>query len=232
MGKRLIVQARGKGGPRYRIPSHRYLGRIGYLPSGNYTAKIVDLVSDATHLAPIMVLKTGDGKKILQIAPEGVQVGDMINYGGAETSAGNVVELSKVPVGTRVFGLETWPGSGPKLCRSSGTYALVSGISGTKITVKFTSGKEKIMDGRCRATIGVPAGGGRLEKPYYKVGQKWHAMMARGKLFPRTAGVAMTPTDHPYGGRKKSVKFKTISRHAPPGRKIGSISARRTGYRK
>ncbi|MBI2084402.1 MAG: 50S ribosomal protein L2 [Candidatus Aenigmarchaeota archaeon] len=229
MGKRLIVQARGRGGPRYKIPSHRYLGRIDYLPSGNFTAKVVDIVSDAIHLAPIMVVKTEDGKKILQIAPEGVQAGDFINYGSNEANVGNVIELSKVPVGTRVFGIETYTGSGPKLCRSSGSYALVAGVSGNNVTLQLTSGKEKILDGRCRATIGVPAGGGRLEKPYYKVGQKWHAMTARGKLFPRTAGVAMTPTDHPYGGRKKSAKFKTISRHAPPGRKIGSIAARRSG---
>jgi large subunit ribosomal protein L2 len=42
----------------------------------------------------------------------------------------------------------------------------------------------------------------------------------------------MGPSSHPYGGMKKGAKFKTISRNAPPGRKIGSIAARRTGYRK
>ncbi len=80
--------------------------------------------------------------------------------------------------------------------------------------------------------IGVPAGGGRLEKPWVKAGKRSHAMMARGKLYPRTVGVAMNAVDHPYGGKKKHAKFKTISRHAPPGRKIGSIAARRTGKRK
>jgi hypothetical protein len=28
MGKRIIPKARGKGGPRYRVPSHRYAGKI------------------------------------------------------------------------------------------------------------------------------------------------------------------------------------------------------------
>ena len=88
-------------------------------------------------------------------------------------------------------------------------------------------------DERCRATIGIPAAGGRVEKPWVKVGKKWHAMHARGKIYPRSAGVAMSPVDHPYGGRSKRPRTsKTVSRDAPPGAKVGSIAARRVGKRK
>ena len=40
--------------------------------------------------------------------------------------------------------------------------------------------------------------------------------------------------DHPFGGGrdKKPGKPKTVSRNAPPGRKVGSIAAKRTGKRK
>lgn len=231
MGKRLIIQARGKGGPRYKTPSHRFLGKVQYLPYGSFTAKIVDILNDPGHYAPVMLVKTEDGKEVLHIAPEGIQAGTTISYGG-ESSLGNVNELSKIPIGTRILGIETYPGSGPKFCRSSGSYATIVGYSGDKVTIRFTSGKQKEFNGKCRAMIGIPAGGGRLEKPWVKAGKRLHAMMARGKLYPRTVGVAMSPVDHPYGGRKKGVKFKTISRHAPPGRKVGSISARRTGKRK
>jgi large subunit ribosomal protein L2 len=230
MGKRIIPQARGKGGPRYRAPSHRYLGRVEYLPYGSFTAKVVDIVHDPGRSAPVMIIKTNK-KEILQVAPEGISAGDFIQYGD-EIKVGNVLEIGKVAVGTRISGIETYPGSGPKMCRSSGTFATVIGTTGDRIIIQFPRGSQKLMDSRCRVTIGMVAGGGRTEKPWAKAGKKLHAKMARGKLYPRTVGVAMGPTSHPYGGAKKAAKFKTISRFAPPGRKIGSISARRTGYRK
>lgn len=230
MGKTLIVQARGKGGPRYVSPSHRYLGRVRYLHNGNFTAKVVDIMNDPGHFAPVMLVKI-NGREALHIAPEGIQVGDFIHYGGY-SGIGSVVEVSKIPIGTRVFGIETYPGSGPKMCRSSGSYATVMNVGDNGVIIQFSTGKDKTINGKCRAMIGIPAGGGRLEKPWVKAGKRLHAMMARGKLYPRTVGVAMNPVDHPYGGRKKHAKFKTISRHAPPGRKIGSIAARRSGKRK
>ncbi len=231
MGKQLIVQARGKGGPRYKIPSHRYLGRVRYFPSNHLTAKVVDILNDPGHYSPVMLVKDEKGNENYHIAPEGIQAGDFIHY-GQSTGVGDVTELSKMPLGTRISSVETWPGSGPKMCRSSGTYATVMNISNDKVYIQFSTGREKILNAKCRAMVGIPAGGGRLEKPWVKVGKRWHAMTARGKLYPRTAGVAMSPVEHPYGGRKKHAKFKTISRHAPPGRKIGSIAARRSGKRK
>lgn len=231
MGKTLIVQARGKGGPRYRTPSHRYLGKVQYFPFGSFTAKVVDIMNDPGHYAPVMLVKDQNGREVLHIAPEGIQAGDFVNY-GQYSGTGSVVEVSKIPVGARVSGIETWPGSGPKMCRSSGSYAVVMNSADGNVTIQFATGREKTLNGKCRAMVGIPAGGGRLDKPWVKVGKRSHAMMARGKLYPRTAGVAMSPVEHPYGGRKKHAKFKTISRHAPPGRKIGSIAARRTGKRK
>jgi len=231
MGKRIIPRARGKGGPRYRSPSHRFLGRVEYLPLGSFTAKIVDIMHDPGHSSPVMLVKSEEGKEILQIAPEGIQVGDIIQYGD-EIKSGNVLQLSKVPIGAKISGIETYPGSGPKLCRSSGSFAQVASSSGDKIIVQLSSGKTKEFNGNCRAMIGIPAGSGRKEKPWVKAGKKFHAMHARGKIYPRSSGVAMAPVDHPYGGRKKAVKFKAISRNAPPGRKIGCISPRRMGQKK
>ena len=59
-------------------------------------------------------------------------------------------------------------------------------------------------------------------------------MKARNKLYPRTSGVAMNAVDHPFGcGRGRHVgKPKTVSRFAPPGRKVGLIAPKRTGRRK
>jgi ribosomal protein L2 len=58
-------------------------------------------------------------------------------------------------------------------------------------------------------------------------------MMARGKLYPRSKGVSMSPVDHPYGGRSKRPRpSRSIGRTAPPGQKVGAIAPRRMGKRK
>jgi large subunit ribosomal protein L2 len=231
MGKRIIPRARGKGGPRYKAPSHRYFGRVEYFPFVS-TGTVVDIVDDPGRSAPVAIVKFEDGKEVLHIASEGLKVGDAIIYGG-NVQAGNVLSLSKIPEGTKIFAVETYPASGPKLCRSSGVFATVMGRVGDRVVVQFPSGKTKLMNANCRATIGIPAGGGRLEKPWYKGGQKWHALATRGKIFPRSKGVAMTPADHPYGGRSKRPRpSRSISRTAPPGAKVGAISPRRMGKRK
>lgn len=231
MGKRVIARARGKGSPRYRAPSHRYLGRVQYFSASGVVGVIKDILHDPGRSAPVMVVSS-DREKILQIAPEGVAVGQKIKY-DEDIAVGNVVELGKIPEGTRVCGIETTPGSGPKLCRSSGSFATVVGRSRDRVSVQLSSGKVRDFNAKCRATIGVPAGSGRVEKPWVKAGKRWHAMLARGKLYPRTKGVVMSPVDHPYGGKSHRPRpSRIVSRHAPPGAKIGSISPKQVGIKK
>ncbi len=232
MGKRIIARARGKGGPRYRAPSHRYRGKVEYAKAKKAKGVVVDIVHDPGRSAPVAIIKFESGEKLLHVAPEGMYVGDIVEYRG-KVKVGNVLNLSDLPVGTRVSGVESYYGSGPKFCRSSGSFATVANVAADTVTLKFSSGKLKSFKGTCRATIGVPAGGGRLEKPWAKAGKRSHAMLARGKLYPRTVGVAMTATDHPFGGSRKAPRPSgNVSRHAPPGAKVGSISPRRTGRRK
>ena len=56
-------------------------------------------------------------------------------------------------------------------------------------------------------------------------------MKARAAKYPTVRGVAMNPVDHPHGGgaHQHVGKSKTPSRSAPPGRKVGSIAAKKTG---
>jgi len=232
MGKRIIARARGKGGPRYKSPSHRYLGRVEYASTNNIKGEVVDIVHDPGRTAPVAVIKLEDGKKIYHIASEELKVGDTINYDKG-LSVGNVLSLSEIPDGTKIHCIETFPGSGPKICRSGGSFAMVVGKTDDKVTVRFSSGKIKTIDSKCRATIGVPAGSGRMEKPFTKAGKKFYALSARGRLYPITKGVVMSPVDHPYGGRSKRPRHgKAVSRSAPPGAKVGSIAPRRLGKKK
>jgi large subunit ribosomal protein L2 len=101
------------------------------------------------------------------------------------------------------------------------------------VKVQFPSGKVIELPAQCRATIGVPAGSGRVDKPWVTAGKKVHAMMARGRLYPRSEGVSMGPVDHPYGGRsKRPRKGKAVKRSTPPGAKVGTISPARMGKKR
>jgi len=79
--------------------------------------------------------------------------------------------------------------------------------------------------------IGVVAGGGRIEKPILKAGRAYHAAKAKRHSWPRVKGVCMNPVEHPHGGgnHQHIGHPATVSRHAPPGQKVGLIAARRTG---
>ena len=232
MGKRIIQRARGKGGPRYRSPGHRFVGKVSYnLNPDLKSGLIIDIVHDPGRNAPLMVIEFPDGSKRLQIAPQGVKVGDIINYGTGLTT-GSVVPVEKITEGIKIFGIETFPGSGPKLCRTSGSFATVMGEVKNKVRIKLSSGKTKELNKKCLVSVGIPAGSGRRDKPWVKAGKKHYAKKARNKLYPITSGVKMNPVDHPFGGKTKPGIPKSVSRNAPPGRKVGSVSPRRMGRKK
>jgi large subunit ribosomal protein L2 len=227
MGKRIISRARGHGGPRYRSPGHRFVSQLSY---GFENALVVDLVHDPARNAPLAKLKTNKKDRYI-IAAEGLKVGDTIDKNG-EAKIGNVLPLHKIPKGSSIFAIENYPGSGPKLCCSSGIKSVIISHDPNKVIVQMPSKVFKIFNPKCLATIGVSAGGGRGDKPYVKAGQVFYLKQARNKLWPRSSAVKMNPVDHPFGGHTKPGTPKTISRHAPPGAKVGSIAASRSGLKK
>jgi len=230
MGKRIISRARGHGGPRYRSPGHRFAGQIDYNFSGK--AEIVDLIHDAARDSPLAKVLTENKKEKLIIPAEGLKVGDTINVVNGEAQIGNILPLSNIPKGSFVFAVENYPGSGPKLCCSAGTRALLISNDPGKVILQMPSKEFKSFNPKCLATIGIPAGGGRGDKPYVKAGQVYWAKQARNKLWPRSSANKMNAVDHPFGGRTKPGTPKTISRNAPPGAKVGNIAASRSGRKK
>jgi len=79
--------------------------------------------------------------------------------------------------------------------------------------------------------IGVLAGGGVEDRPFMRAGVAWRRMRSKGRKYPIVRGVAQAVYVHPHGGgRHQHVgRSSTVSRNAPPGRKVGSIAARKTG---
>jgi large subunit ribosomal protein L2 len=241
MGKRLIIQRRGRGTPTYRSASHRFKGKIAYRyyddveKEGCLVGRVADIMHDPGRSAPVALVKFENGEKQFILAPESIQIDDEIACGiSAPISSGNSLPLGQIPEGTPVYNLERHPGDGGKFVRSSGTHASLITHDVGKAIVELPSGELKAFNPQCRATIGVVAGGGRREKPFLKAGNKFYAAKAKGKKNVSVRGVAMNAVDHPHGGgnRQHPGRPTTVSRHAPPGRKVGSIAARRTGKRR
>ncbi|MCE4612066.1 MAG: 50S ribosomal protein L2 [Desulfurococcales archaeon] len=237
MGKRLRQQRAGRGTPTYRSPGHIHPGPAKYPPILNETvkARVVDLIHDPGRYVPLARVVTETGVEFLMPAAEGMYVGQVIELGPeARPEAGNILPLGKIPEGTMVYNIELRPGDGGKLARQAGSYALVVGRSGDKTIVKLPSGKEKMIPNTARATIGIPAGAGRTEKPLMKAGNSYHKWKRKARKWPRVRGVAMNAVDHPFGGGRHQRRShpSTVARETPPGRKVGHIAARRTGRRK
>ena len=231
MGKNLIQQRRGKGTPRYRSPSHRFVGVINYslIPAGAQRGVVLDIIDAPGRTSPVAVIDFG-GQKFLQIAHEGMFTGQQINF--SESRLGNILRLGDILEGTKIYNIELNPGDGGKLCRASGAFATLISREGNKVVVLMPSKEKKTLSANCRATIGNVASSGRTEKPFMRAGAKFYAMRALNRLWPRTKGVAKNPVDHPFGGQTKPGKVKSVSRHMPPGKKVGSISPRRMGKKK
>ncbi|MBD3259478.1 50S ribosomal protein L2 [Candidatus Woesearchaeota archaeon] len=240
MGKRIIAQQRGRSRKfKVRGFNHKGIARHNTLreKAGNEPLKgiILDIMHCPGHSAPLAKIKFEDDSISYILAPEGIKIGDSIESGNNITSApGAISSLEALPEGTLIYNIETQPGDGGKLVRASGASARILSKTPEGIMVQLPSKKKKTFNPKCRANIGVVAGGGRKEKPMIKAGVKYKALKARNKLYPKVSGQAMNAVDHPHGGTRSSKKNYpyTVSKHTSPGAKVGKIAARRTGKKK
>lgn len=234
MGKRIIPQRRGRNKGRFNVPSHRHKGEIKYPLNDDIKKGIVkDIFHDIGHTAPLAKVRFEKGETVLMPATEGIKVGDEIKVSNNKNDLrpGNILPLEKISEGAPIYNIEMSFGDGGKLVRSAGNNAVVVSHTGNKTVVQLPSGKFKTIDSQCRATIGVTAGGGRGDKPFLKAGKKYRLYKSKGRLYPTVRGVAMNAVSHPHGGggHQHVGKPSTVSRNAPPGRKVGSIAAKKTG---
>ena len=228
MGKNLVQQRRGKGTPRYRVPSHRYLGKASYaaIPLTGASAKVSEVVHSPGKLSPFAGLKFDKSEQRQNFfyipATEGMHVGQEIF----------IKKISEIPEGSKICNIELRPGDGGIMCKSSGAFATLISKEGSKAVLLMPSKQKKVISSNCRAVEGTIASAGRKEKPFIKAGTRHFKMKVRGKLYPITSGVAKNAVNHPFGGQTRPGKPKSVSRHMPPGKKVGSISPRRMGRKK
>ena len=230
MGKNLIQQKRGKGGPTWRAHGFNSAGDVK-LPEHKNSATVIDIITSRFHSAPLAKVKYNDGEEGLLIAPEGLIAGQTVQIGSGDISIGNSLARKDIPEGAIIFNIESMPGDGGKFVRGSGTAARITAKSEDKITVLLPSKKFRTFNPNCRASLGTVAGGGRLEKPLMRAGTTFYQMKSKNRRWPRVTGAAMNALSHPFGGKRTSRKGRpTIApKNAPPGRMVGMIRPRKTG---
>ena len=162
----------------------------------NVPAKVAHIEYDPNRTARIALLHYADGEKRYILAPEGVEQGSTIMNGDqAEFKPGNCMTLARIPVGMTIHAVELIPEQGAALVRSAGQSAVLRAKEATHAQVKLPSGEVRLVNLKCRATIGVVSNSDHAKKKLGKAGKKRFL----GKR-PHVRGVAMNPVDHPMGG--------------------------------
>ena len=235
MGKRPGVRRRGRGGMQFRAAATQKLKPAKY-PSFSLDeerkGEIIDLVHESGRDVPLSKVRFEDGAISFIPAPLGTRVGQRINFGlNSEIIDGNVISIQNIPDGTIVCNIERHFGDGGAIVKSAGTNATIFSHGDDGVTIKLPSGKFATLNPKNRAMIGTLAGGGATERHFMSAGNKWRSFKAKGKKYPIVRGVAQAAYVHPHGGgRHQHVgQSSTVSRDAPPGAKVGSIAARKTG---
>ena len=154
---------------------------------------------DPNRSALLALLAYADGSKAYIIAPKGLKVGDSI-YSALATDAndfrpGNAFPLAVIPPATRVHCVELLPGRGAQIARSAGVSVELVAVENGQAQLKLGSGEIRLVNAKCRATIGEVGNGEHANRKLGKAGRnRWLGRR------PRVRGVAMNPVDHPNGG--------------------------------
>ena len=151
---------------------------------------------DPNRSARIALVCYPDGEKRYIVAPNGLQVGQVIESGrGVDPEVGNTLYLSDIPLGTAVHNVELRPGGGAVMVRSAGTAAVLLSREGKYAALRMPSGEVRMVLLTCKATVGQVS---NIEHNLEKSGKAGRSRWLG--IRPHTRGVAMNPVDHPMGG--------------------------------
>ena len=159
-------------------------------------ATVKTIEYDPNRTANIALLCYADGEKRYMLAPVGLNVGDKVMSGAeADIKVGNALPIEAIPVGTMIHNIELQPGKGGQIARAAGMSAQLMAKEGKFAQVRMPSGEMRLINVKCKATIGMV---GNVEHEIISIGKagKTRHMGIR----PTVRGSVMNPCDHPHGG--------------------------------
>ena len=161
-------------------------------------AKVIAIEYDPNRSSRIALLEYENKKRAYILAPLDLKVGDAIvsTYTtDVEMRSGNCLPLGKIPLGTAIHNIELQPGKGGQIVRSAGTSAQLMAKEGDFGHLRLPSGEVRMVNLKCRATIGQI---GNVEHESISLGKAGRSRWL-GRM-PHVRGGAMNPHDHPHGG--------------------------------
>jgi large subunit ribosomal protein L2 len=182
---------------RFRGGGHKQAYRkIDFKRAKTESATVERIEYDPNRTGFIALIKYSDGELSYILAPQRLSVGDTIVSGqDVDIKPGNAMPLGGMPVGTIVHNVELKIGKGGQLARSAGTYAQIVGRDQDYVILRMSSTEQRLVHGRCMATVGAVSNPDNMNISIGKAGRKrWMGRM------PHNRGVAMNPIDHPHGG--------------------------------
>ncbi len=188
---RITVRRRGGGVKRtYRIIDFKRREKLGV------SGTVERLEYDPNRTAFIALVTYDDGDQRYILAPQRLSVGDkVLSDEKTDVKPGNAMPLASMPVGTIIHNVELKIGKGGQIARSAGAYAQLVGRDGAYGIVRLQSGEQRLIHGRCFATVGAVSNPDHMNTNLGKAGRsRWLGRR------PSVRGVVMNPVDHPHGG--------------------------------
>ena len=183
---------------RFRGGGHKQAYRVIDFKRTKFDAPAVveRLEYDPNRTAFIALVKYQDGELAYILAPQRLSAGDSVVAGeNVDVKPGNAMPAGNIPVGTIVHNVEIKIGKGGQIARSAGTYAQIVGRDQDYVILRLNSGEQRLVHGRCMATIGAVSNPDEMNTSIGKAGRKrWLGIR------PHNRGVTMNPIDHPHGG--------------------------------
>lgn len=208
--ERTLLESHGKSGgrnvygrvtTRHRGGGHKRLYRVIDFKRDllDLPAKVQAIEYDPNRTANLALVAYANGEKRYIPAPNGLKVGDTIFASNKATTndynVGNNFPLEIIPPATRLHCVELIPGRGAQIARSAGAGLELVAIENGQATLKMPSGELRLVNAKCRATIGEVGNGEHINQSLGKAGRKrWLGIR------PTVRGMAMNPVDHPNGG--------------------------------
>jgi len=188
----------GRLSVRHRGGGHKRLFRVIDFKRNKdgIPARVASIEYDPNRSSNIALLFYQDGLKTYILAPNGLQVDQMVESGtDADIKVGNTLPLQNIPVGTLVHNVEMKPGKGAQMVRSAGGSAQLMAKEGSYATLRLPSGEMRMIRIECRATIGQV---GNLDHENINIGKAGRSRWLG--IRPTVRGSVMNPCDHPHGG--------------------------------
>lgn len=185
----ITVRHRGGGVKRhYRIVNHNLANGL--------SATVEEIEYDPNRSARIARIKDNTGAYHYVLADTSMTKGRVIGSGEESSiESGNRMALSRIPVGTQIYGIEIHPGKGGQIVRAAGTKAQLMAKEDDYAQVRLPSGEVRKFRLEATAVIGVV---GNIQHQNIKVGSA--GRKRRKGIRPTVRGVVMNAVDHPHGG--------------------------------